>query len=190
APSQEYSLTAATSQTPSTRRRGSLVITAVIIAAVVLLFFVFAGLYADWLWFEQLGFASVLTTQWLAGAAMFGIGFIAMALPVWASIEIAFRRRPVYAKLNAQLDRYQQVIEPLRRLATFGIPIVFGFFAGIAAATRWPVALMWLNRTPSGETDPQFGLDISFYLFELPFYSGLVAFASAVVIVSALAALA
>ncbi|WP_240792204.1 MULTISPECIES: UPF0182 family protein [unclassified Salinibacterium] len=183
-------MTSATSQTPATRRRGTLVITAVIIAAVVLLFFIFAGLYTDWLWFQQLGFESVLITQWLASAVMFLIGFFGMALPVWLSIEIAFRRRPVYAKLNAQLDRYQEVIEPLRRLATFGIPIVFGFFAGIASATRWEQALMWLNRTPTGETDPQFGLDISFYLFELPFYQGIVTFASAVVIISALAALA
>ncbi|MCW4386529.1 UPF0182 family protein [Salinibacterium sp. SYSU T00001] len=181
-------MTSASAQTPATKRRSTLVITAVIIAAVVLLFFIFAGLYTDWLWFEQLGFESVLTTQWLASAALFAIGFLAMAIPVWLSIEIAFRRRPVYAKLNAQLDRYQQVVEPLRRLATFGIPIVFGFFAGIAAATRWEMALLWLNRTPTGETDPQFGLDISFYLFELPFYSGIVAFGSAVVIVSALAA--
>src|SRR5690606_4965618 len=144
----------------------------VIIAVAVVLFFIFSGLYTDWLWYQQLGFESVLTTQWLARSVMFAIGFVAMAVPVWASIEIAFRKRPVYAKLNAQLDRYQQVVEPLRRLATFGIPIAFGFFAGIASASRWEVALMWLNRTPSGEVDPQFGLDISFYLFELPFYQG------------------
>ncbi|WP_199220502.1 UPF0182 family membrane protein [Salinibacterium hongtaonis] len=183
-------MTSAQAQTPSSSKRGTLVITAVIIAVAVVLFFLFSGLYTDWLWYEQLGFESVLTTQWLARSVMFAIGFVAMAVPVWASIEIAFRKRPVYAKLNAQLDRYQQVVEPLRRLATFGIPIAFGFFAGIASASRWEVALMWLNRTPSGEVDPQFGLDISFYLFELPFYQGVVTFASAVVIISALAALA
>jgi uncharacterized membrane protein (UPF0182 family) len=46
----------ATAQTPDTRKRGTLVITAVIIAAFVLAFFIFAGLYTDWLWFQQLGF--------------------------------------------------------------------------------------------------------------------------------------
>jgi uncharacterized membrane protein (UPF0182 family) len=61
---------------------------------------------------------------------------------------------PVYAKLNSQLDRYQQVIEPLRRLAMYGIPALLGLFAGVAAATRWQVVLMWLNRTPTGKTDP------------------------------------
>ena len=50
--------------------------------------------------------------------------------------------------------------------------------------------LQWLNRTPFGEVDPQFGLDISFYVYELPFYRGVVGFASAVVLIAGLAALA
>ncbi len=183
-------MSSATTQQPAPRQRGTLVIAAIIIAAFVVAFFIFAGLFTDWLWFDQVGFASVLTTQWIAGSIMFVIGFLAMAIPVWVSIDVAFRWRPVYAKLNSQLDRYQQVVEPLRKLAMIGIPAVLGFFAGIAASTRWEMVLTWLNRTPSGKTDPQFGLDVSFYLFELPFYQAVLAFASAVVLLSAIAAVA
>src|SRR5690606_20007907 len=61
---------------------------------------------------------------------------------------------------------------------------------GVAASTRWPMVLQWLHSEPTGKTDPQFGLDVSFYLFDLPFYRGVLAFASAVVLISALAALA
>ena len=179
-----------TANRPASRTRTTLTITAAVLAVIVILFFVFSGLYTDILWFDQLGFLNVLTTQWIAGVVMFLIGFVAMAVPVWVSIEIAFRWRPVYAKLNSQLDRYQQVIEPLRRLATYGIPAVLGIFAGVSASTRWPVVLQWLNRTTFGQTDPQFGLDISFFFYELPFWRGVVAFASAVVLLSALAALA
>ncbi|MCU1407753.1 MAG: hypothetical protein JWQ43_4056 [Glaciihabitans sp.] len=160
------------------------------LAVIVVLFFVFSGLYTDVLWFDQLNFLNVLTTQWIAGVVMFLIGFIAMAVPVWISIEVAFRWRPVYAKLNSQLDRYQQVIEPLRRLATYGIPAVLGIFAGVSASTRWPMVLQYLNRTAFGKEDAQFGLDISFFFYDLPFWRGVVAFASAVVLLSALAALA
>ena len=106
------------------------------------------------------------------------------ASPVWLSIWIAFRSRPVYAKLNSQLDRYQQVIEPLRRLAMYGIPIVLGIFMGVSTATRWSTVLQYLNRTPFGEIDPQFGLDVSFYVYELPFYRGVLAYASAVFLVA------
>ncbi len=172
------------------RSRAPLAITAAIIAGLVIVFFIFAGLYADVLWFDQLGFLSVLTTQWIAGTVLFLIGFIAMALPVWVSIQIAYRLRPVYAKLNSQLDRYQQVIEPLRRLAMYGIPALLGLFAGVAAATRWQVVLMWLNRTPTGRTDPQFGFDVSFYLFDLPFFQSVLGFASAVVLLAAIVAAA
>jgi len=133
-----------------------------VIVAVVILFFVFAGLYADILWYDQVGYLKVLTTQWFAGISMFFIGFFAMAIPLWLSIQLAYRLRPVYAKLNSQLDRYQQVIEPLRRLAMYGIPIVFGIFAGVSAASRWQTAALWLNGTSYGKTDPLFHLDIGF----------------------------
>ena len=80
---------------------------------------------------------------------MFFIGFFGMAIPVFVSIEIAFRWRPVYAKLNAQLDRYQQVIEPLRRLAMYGIPTVLGLFGGAAASSRWKSDATSPQRRPS-----------------------------------------
>jgi uncharacterized membrane protein (UPF0182 family) len=177
-------------QQPRSRSRAALLISVAIIVVLVIAFFIFASLYTDWLWFTQLGYQSVLTTQWIASSVMFLIGFVGMAVPVWVSIEVAFRWRPIYAKLNSQLDRYQQVVEPLRRLAMYGIPALLGLFAGVAASSRWPLALQWINGVPSGKTDPQFGLDISFYLFALPFYQAVAAFASAVVLISAIATLA
>ncbi|MFF1877553.1 UPF0182 family protein [Leifsonia sp. NPDC058230] len=175
---------------PPARRRAAIWITLGAIVALVILFFVFAGLYADILWYQQLGFLNVLTTQWLAAGVMFFIGFLGMAVPLWLAIQLAYRLRPVYAKLNSQLDRYQQVIEPLRRLAMYGIPIVFGIFAGVSAGSRWQTALMWINGTAYGKTDAQFHLDIGFYLFDLPFLRSLVGFASAVTIISLIATLA
>ena len=179
-----------TATPPVNRTRVALTITAVVLAVLVIIFFIASGLYTDVLWFDQLGFLEVLTTQWAATVVMFLIGFLAMAVPVWVSIEVAFRARPVYAKLNSQLDRYQQVIEPLRRLAMFGVPIVLGIFTGVSAATRWPVVLQYLNRTSFDKVDPQFGLDVSFYVFELPFFRGIAAYASAIVLVAGLAAIA
>jgi len=177
-------------QAPPSRSRAALAITAAVVAALVIAFFVFSGLYADVLWYDQAGYLEVLTTQWFSTVVMFGVGFLSLGLLVWLSIFIAFRARPVYAKLNSQLDRYQQVIEPLRRLAMYGIPIVLGIFMGVSTATRWSTVLEFLNRTSFGTKDPQFGLDVSFYVYELPFYRGFVAYASAAIIVAGLAALA
>ncbi|MBF4615145.1 UPF0182 family protein [Curtobacterium sp. VKM Ac-1376] len=165
-------------------------VTIIVLAALVIAFFIFASLYTDYAWYAQLGFQQVLTTRWIAGALMFLAGFLGMAIPVFVSIALAFRFRPVYAKLNSQLDRYQQVIEPLRRAVMIGIPVVLGIFAGLSTAGRWSMVLEYFNRTPFGKKDPQFGLDIGFYVFELPFWRSIVAYSSAVVLIAGLAALA
>ncbi|MFG6502551.1 UPF0182 family protein [Microbacterium sp. P05] len=173
--------------TPNTatpnRSRRIIAISLAIIAAIVVAFFVFASLYADWMWFDQLGFLSVLTTQWFARVLMFVIGFVAMALPVWVSIQLAYRLRPVYARLSSQLDRYQEVVEPLRRLAMWGIPVFFGFFAGFAASAQWETTWLWVNGVSTSVTDPQFGLDTGFYLFGVPFYAAVLGFASAILLI-------
>ncbi len=185
--------TSSTSGPSSSGRRSPrvpIVVTIIVLAALVIAFFIFASLYTDYAWFAQLGFQQVLTTRWIAGTLMFLAGFLGMAVAVYVSIALAFRFRPVYAKLNSQLDRYQQVIEPLRRAVMIGIPVVLGIFAGLSTAGRWSMVLEYFNRTPFGKTDPQFGLDIGFYVFELPFWRSIVAYSSAVVLIAGLAALA
>ena len=71
-----------TANPPVSRTRVTLAITAAIVAVLVVIFFILAGLYTDVLWFDQLGFLSVLTTQWTATVVMFLVGFVAMAVPV------------------------------------------------------------------------------------------------------------
>jgi uncharacterized protein len=179
-----------TATPPQNRSRSTLAITAGILAALVILFFVFANFYTDILWYDQLGFLNVLTTRWIATGGMFLLGFVAMFLPLWVSLQLAYRTRPMYAKLSSQLDRYQEVVEPLRRVAMLGIPGVLGLFGGVAAASSWPVVLQWWNRTPFGIVDPEFGFDVGFFVWELPFWRGIIAFASAVVLLSVIAAAA
>jgi len=176
---------APTPATPSRSRR-VIAISLAIIAALVVAFFAFANLYADLMWYAQLGFDSVLLTQWIARVVMFAIGFLGMAVPVWLAIQLAYRLRPVYARLSSQLDRYQEVVEPLRRLAMWGIPVFFGFFAGFAASAQWETTWLWFNGVATSTVDPEFGLDTGFYLFAMPFYSALVGFVSAVLLVSLL----
>lgn len=178
-------MTTTSAPTPATpnRTRRVVVITLAVIAALVVAFFVFASLYADWLWFDQLEFSQVLLTQWVARVVMFVVGFLGMAVPVWLSIQLAYRLRPVYARLSSQLDRYQEVVEPLRRLAMWGIPVFFGFFAGFAVSAQWETTWLWFNGVATDTYDPEFGLDTGFYLFALPFYSALVSFVSAVLLV-------
>ena len=179
-------MTSATSASPKSSRRAAVWITLGVIVALMILFFICVGLYANVLWYQQLGFLSVLTTQWVGGLTLFFAGFFGMAIPLWVCLIVAYRARPLYAKLNSQVDRYQQVIEPLRRFATYGIPILFGLFAGAASASNWKTAALWLNGTPFHTVDPVFHLDLSFYVFALPLYRSVVGFSSAVVLIALL----
>jgi uncharacterized membrane protein (UPF0182 family) len=171
--------------TPRTSRR-IFGISLAIIAALIAAFFVFASLYTEFLWFDQLGFTGVLTTQWIATVVMFLVGFLGMAVPLFVVIQLAYRLRPVYVRLSSQLDRYQEVIEPLRRLAMWGMPIFFGIFAGFAAAGNWKTVWLWANGVATDSVDPQFGIDTGFYMFAMPFYSIALAFVSAVLLLSLL----
>lgn len=162
----------------------------ILVVVLILGFLAVAAVLAEVMWYRQLGYLPVLTTQWIAAGVMFAIGFVGMAVPVFFAIDIAYRKRPVYARLTAQLDRYQELFEPLRRLVKWGLPAVVGLFAGFSTATQWQRVLLWLNGEAAGEQDAQFGLDISFFLFDLPMLRGIVGFASAVVLISLIAGVA
>lgn len=176
--------------TTSRQRPSPLLITVAIVGAIVGGFVLFSGFYADILWFDQLGFVQILQTRWLSIGALFLAGFLGMAVPLAIAIQIAFRSRPMYAQLNSQLDRYQELVEPLRKVGMWAVPVALGVFAGIASAAQWELAQLWLHRRPFGEADPQFGIDLGFYVFELPFYQQIVGFALAVLFICAVATLA
>ena len=146
-----------------------------------------SDLYTDVLWFDQLGYLSILSTQIFSQALLFTASAITFALITGISLGLAYRFRPVYIRFpdeSSPFEQYRQLLEQLRKVVMIGVPIVLGVLAGLAVAPSWGIVQTYLNRTPFGETDPQFGLDISFYIFELPFYTGLVGFVSAALLIA------
>ena len=161
----------------------------VILVGIGAILFSVADLYTNVLWFDQLGFLSVLTSQIFAQSALFTAGAVSFALITGISLWLAYRFRPVYIRFpddNSPFEQYRQLLEQLRRVVMVGVPLGLGVLAGLAVSPSWGIVLSYLNRTPFGETDPQFGLDISFYVFELPFLVGLVGFLSGAFLISLL----
>jgi uncharacterized membrane protein (UPF0182 family) len=76
---------------------------------------------------------------------------------------------------------YRALAEQLRRVLLVFLPIVAALFAGLAASSQWQTAAVFANSTKTGDVDAQFGLDVSFYLFELPFYTFVVGFFSTLI---------
>jgi uncharacterized membrane protein (UPF0182 family) len=173
------------------RRRGPLAPTLLVLGGLLIVTLTLAQFWTEVLWFRQIGYVEVIRTQWIAQAVLFLLGGGIMAAAVLGNLTIAYRARPIYAPMTAEqqnLDRYRESIEPLRRLVLFGAPILLGLFAGSAAAARWQDVLLWLNRVPFGERDPQFGLDVSFFVFTLPITRFAVSFLMTVTFLSAVVA--
>jgi uncharacterized membrane protein (UPF0182 family) len=163
------------------------VITLIAIAVVIGLVLLAAQFWTEVLWFTQAGFRDVLLTQWGTRAILFFIGFLIMGVVVYVSLQVAYSRRPIYAPSTpeqATLDQYREAIEPLRRVLTFGIPVLVGFFAGLAAQAQWSNVQLALNSQEFGITDPEHGLDYSFYVFTLPVLQFFTSFLLGVLIIA------
>ncbi|MEO8219444.1 MAG: UPF0182 family protein [Specibacter sp.] len=154
------------------KRRSALLPTIIVVAALVVGVVLFSGVYTNLLWFSQIGYSEVFWTEHIAKLLIFFTAFLIMALAVYFSIRVAYRARPIYAPDSARednLNRYQMQLEPIRRVVMIGIPVVFGLFAGTAAMAQWEKVMLFFYQVPFGTTDPEFGMDISFYTNTLPF---------------------
>ena len=149
-----------------------------LIAAGVLVLLLLGGsrlitFYVDWLWFGEVGYRSVFTTIIFTRVLQFLLGAVLIGGAVALSLWIAYRFRPVFVPVSGPEDpiaRYRTVIISRLRLFGIGIPLLVGVIAGLAAQGDWETVQQFLHSTAFGVTDPEFGIDISFYAFELPFY--------------------
>ncbi|TGO06159.1 UPF0182 family membrane protein [Serinibacter arcticus] len=173
------------------RRRSALGPTILILAALLVALFASSGLVTEWLWYSQLDVTQVLRTEWVTRAILFAIGAVVLGGATWLNLHLAYRSRPVYAPATQEqrnLDRYREAVEPLRRGVLVGAPILLGLFGGLAVSSQWQTVLLAMNGESFGQTDPQFGMDLSFFMFTLPALRFLVSFLMAVVFISAIAA--
>lgn len=173
-------------------RPSALLLTVISVAVLTALFVLFTRVYTEVLWFDQLGFTEVFWTEVLTKAALFLAAGALMALAVWLAIRLAWRHRSHEAGPDARdsLSRAQRQLEPMRRLVFVAAPIVLGLFAGSAAMNGWQTVQLFLHQVPYGRTDPEFGLDLMFFMATLPFLTMVVGYLISVVLIAGLAGLA
>lgn len=172
-------------------RPSALVLTIVSVAILVGLFVLFTNVYTDVLWFSQVGYEDVFWTEVLTKAALFLIGALLMGSAVWLAMRLAWRHRRQDAPADARdsLSRAQRQLEPMRRLVFLAVPVILGLFAGSAAMNGWTTVQLFLHQVPYGQTDPEFGLDLMFFLATLPFLTLVVGYLVSVVLVAGIAGL-
>ena len=162
-----------------------------IVAVAALALGALASVWTQVLWFDSVRFSRVFTTELLTKAGLFVAGALVVGALACSSILIGHRLRPVYAPVTDEqvaLDRYRAMLDPLRRLAVWVVPGVLGVFSGTALASQWQTFLLWLHRVPFGKQDPEFGMDIGFFVFTLPWVSFLLDFALMGLVLAAIVA--
>ncbi|GLZ30773.1 UPF0182 protein [Lentzea sp. NBRC 105346] len=152
-----------------------------LIVGVVLLFGLITGsrlldTYVNWLWFGEVGFRNVYTTEILTKLGLFLAVGVFVGGVVGLNLYLAYRSRPVFVPVAGPDDpvaRYRTVVMRRMRLFGLGIPLFIALIAGASAQADWQQVQLFFNATSFGVTDPQFGHDIGFYAFKLPFFEWL-----------------
>ena len=146
-----------------------------------------AGFYTDFLWFDSLDYASVFTgvlgARVALGVIFTGIFFILL----YVNLLIADRLAPPLRSSGPEeevLERYRELIGGRTALVRLVVSLLFAIIAGAGVSGQWNSWILFTNAQEFGIADPQFGEDIGFYVFRLPFLTFVVdwAFASVIII--------
>ena len=157
------------------RRRSPVAVTAIAVGLLLVATIALANVWTEVQWYQQVGYIEVFRTQWVARLVIFLIFGLLAGGAVWLTLWIARRVRPERGG-RATLDQYRDQVRPLERAVMWVAPVFVGVIAGATMSSHWAQLLAFLNATNFGQTDPQFHLDASFYIFTLPVLHAFVAF--------------
>lgn len=143
-----------------------------LLVAIVILGAIGVGFYAEWLWFESLGYLQLFTTVLFTRVGLFVVGavvfFVVAAANLFLARRLGPRRRDLFAVGGTTVE--------VRRLffwVALGVAGLGAILFGLIAGGNWETWLRYQKGVPFGIADPIFGEDAAFYVFTLPFYRSL-----------------
>jgi uncharacterized membrane protein (UPF0182 family) len=124
----------------------------------------------DWMWFGEVGFRGVYSTEITTRAALALGAFVAAlawlglnvrrALASISAAPVAFTTREGFTVALPTRDQ----LRPLVILIVAGASFLFASYA----SSQWLIWLRWWYQVPFGTADPVLGRDASYYVFTLP----------------------
>ncbi len=136
-----------------------------------------SNFYTNYLWFESLDQRSVWWGVLRAELGLFvaftGFFFLLLLLNLSIADRFAPARRPAGPE-EELLERFHAFVDGRERLVRVGLAFLFSLIAGSGVSDQWNEWLLFSNRVDFGTVDPLFGLDIGFYVFQLPFLTFIV----------------
>ena len=147
----------------------------IVAAALLVLFLLSArtlsGFFIDFLWHDSVGrtdvFWGVLGSKVMLFVAAAAV-FITIAV---INLLIADRLAPstFSANMHPIVERFHEIFGRRLRLVRYGLAVLFGLLFALPASGHWQDWLLFRNSQSFGIQDAEFGNDIGFYIFQLPF---------------------
>ena len=144
-------------------------------AAVLIVFLVasraIAGFYIDYLWHDNLGRTDVFWGVLDAKLFLFAGFAVLFAVLAVLNLLIADRLAPsgFTGDTHPVVMRFHEVFGHRMRLVRVIAGAIMGLIVAVPASGHWQEWLLFRNSISFGKNDPQFGTDIGFYVFRLPF---------------------
>ncbi|MGH9040395.1 MAG: UPF0182 family protein [Acidimicrobiia bacterium] len=131
-----------------------------------------AGFYTDYLWFAELGYTEVWRGLLVAKALPSVVFTIAFFVLILGNLIIADRIAPRFRPAGPEeemVERYRQLVGPYVGRVRVAVAAFLALVAGGGLTNQWHEWVLFRNRVDFGASDAQFGTDIGFFVFTMPF---------------------
>jgi uncharacterized membrane protein (UPF0182 family) len=168
------------------RRRTALFVVPSIVLVLLVSLRGIAAFYTDKLWFESLGLETVWGTALGTRISLGLLGAGVFFGLCWANMVIAERLGPVFrpvAPADDLIERYHDLVGSRTTHVRLALAVMLSVVFGASLAANWNEWLLFRNRVDFGQSDATFGVDVAFYMFQLPFITAALSWFFSVLIV-------
>ncbi len=158
---------------PTIGRWGKLALISIgVLLALFLVLPPLVSLYIDRLWFQSIGFGGVFSTILWTRVGLYFAAALVIGGIAFISLFAAYKARPVFVPVGAgdPLGRYREFVATHMKLVGIVPPVLFGAVAGLMAQGDWQTVQVYLNGETFDIRDPEFGYDIGWFTWDVPFY--------------------
>jgi len=128
------------------------------------------------MWLKEVGYSQIFWTLRGTQLALIAIAFIIAALYFTLNFrylagQLKFANLHGTPLQGVEFDLGSMLSgNRIKQFFTLGA-LIMAFIFALSFYIRWDESLRFISSVEFGETDPLFGLDIGFYLFQLPFWN-------------------
>jgi len=137
------------------------------------------GYLEKWLWMGQLHYTGIFWTLFSVQWSMFAVGFAVVFLFIWINFREALghsgalgalKRLKVVAHAGTDDLADMELSPKLLRSFIIIVSLALAWLAADTFFSQWDAYLRFRYGGTFGVADPLFGIDVGFYVFQLPFY--------------------